>query len=185
MIKKFSIFNFQFLKKIGVGLPSTVKNGAGFTLIELLVVISIIGILAGLTLSSYSGAQKQARDSQRRSDLNQYRNALEVYAGANNLKYPGYTTRAVASTTLCSKLSAMMSSCPADPQATGVYNYRSDIGNAGDPTSTVFVLWVKMETGGCWEVCSGGKTGKITNPTITTCPDDGGGNGDVSGTCQL
>ena len=87
MIKKFSIFNFQFLKKIGAGLPSTVKNGAGFTLIELLVVISIIGILAGLTLSSYSGAQKQARDTQRKADLTQLKTALEAYYSARNA-YP-------------------------------------------------------------------------------------------------
>jgi len=50
----------------------------GFTLIELLVVISIIGILASLTLVSYTGAQKQTRDTQRRSDLNQYRNACQL-----------------------------------------------------------------------------------------------------------
>ena len=60
---------------------------SGFTLIELLVVISIIGILAGLTLSSYSGAQKQARDSQRKADLTQLKTALEAYYSAN-MAYP-------------------------------------------------------------------------------------------------
>lgn len=152
----------------------------GFTLIELLVVISIIGILAGLTLSSYSGAQKQARDSQRKSDLNQYRNALEVYAGANGLKYPGYTTRTTASSTtgLCAttRLGNMMSSCPADP-TTGTYYYRSNGDNTGNPTATQFVLWVQVETGGCWEVCSTGKTGKLA-----TCPS---GASDANGTCQV
>jgi len=59
----------------------------GFTLIELLVVISIIGILAGLTLSSYSGAQKQARDTQRKADLTQLKTALEAYYSARNA-YP-------------------------------------------------------------------------------------------------
>jgi len=61
------------------------KNG--FTLIELLVVISIIGILAGLTLTSYSGAQKQARDTKRKSDLVNMRTALEAYYVSYNA-YP-------------------------------------------------------------------------------------------------
>lgn len=149
---------------------------SGFTLIELLVVISIIGILAGLTLSSYSGAQKQARDSQRRSDLNQYRNSLEVYAGANNLKYPINAARTAAATMCTASLSSIMSSCPVDPvPATYTYYYRTNA------AGTQFVLWGEIETGGCWEVCSTGKTGKLT-----TCPDDvAGGNGDSDGTCQV
>jgi prepilin-type N-terminal cleavage/methylation domain-containing protein len=159
MLKKSPVANYQSL-----------ITKRGFTLIELLVVISIIGILAGLTLSSYSGAQKQARDSQRRSDLNQYRNALEVYAGANNLKYPGYNNE-VQSTTLCRQLSAVMSSCPADPLTTQYYYYRSDgVDNTGDATATQYILWATLETGGCWEVCSNGKTGKVpTPPTSSGC----------------
>ena len=144
----------------------------GFTLIELLVVISIIGILAGLTLSSYSGAQKQARDSQRRSDLNQYRNSLEVYAGANNLKYPSYITAGYSAVTMCeNKLTNMMSSCPADPTTpTYVYYYISDGTGSGTVTGTQFILSATMETGGYWEVCSTGKTGKVAAaPTDSTC----------------
>lgn len=154
------------------------KFKSGFTLIELLVVISIIGILAGLSLSSYTGAQKQARDSQRRSDLNQYRNALEVYAGANNLKYPILASRSTASTDLCTALgTSIISSCPSGPLATDAYYYRSDA------TGDTFVLWTEVETGGCWEVCSTGKVGKLT---AATCPDAvGGGNGDANGTCQV
>ena len=63
----------------------------GFTLIELLVVISIIGVLAGMSLVSYSTAQKQARDTERRSDLAQYRNGLANYAANNSGLYPTST----------------------------------------------------------------------------------------------
>lgn len=151
----------------------------GFTLIELLVVISILGILAGLTLSSYSASQKQARDSERRSDLNQYRNSLEVYAGANNMKYPGFTTRASAFTTLCPELSGLIGSCLIDPLPTEeyYYRYRSNGDNSGDATATQYVLWAKLETGACWEVCSGGKTGKLA-----ACP---AADGDADGACQV
>src|SRR3989344_5757528 len=50
----------------------------GFTLIELLVVITIIGILAGLALTSYSGAQARSRDARRKQDLAAIKKALQL-----------------------------------------------------------------------------------------------------------
>lgn len=68
-------------------IPKYIKN-KGFTLIELLVVISIIGILASITMTSLEGSRAKARDSYRIQSLIQVRNALEMYAGDNNGKYP-------------------------------------------------------------------------------------------------
>ncbi len=51
----------------------------GFTLIELLVVISIIGVLASITLVSLDNAKKKAQDSVRKSDMKQLEMALEMY----------------------------------------------------------------------------------------------------------
>ena len=51
----------------------------GFTLIELLVVISILGLLASLLISNVTGARERARDSQRKSDLLQIKEALRMY----------------------------------------------------------------------------------------------------------
>jgi len=132
-----------------------VKNKA-FTLIELLVVISIIGILASLALTSYSRAQKQARDTQRKSDLNQYRNALEQYASTSGGVYhiypgsSGYTL-----TNLCGSgaiLENFMSLCPEDPinSTPYVYLYRSNA------LGTEYVLWANLETADYWYVCSSG-----------------------------
>ena len=51
----------------------------GFTLIELLIVLSIMGVLATLGFQSFTASQKKARDAQRKSDLNQIQEALELY----------------------------------------------------------------------------------------------------------
>lgn len=59
-----------------------------FTLFELLVSISIIGILVAVASTSYSGAQKKARDSRRMEDLNGVQKALEQYYSVNAYSYP-------------------------------------------------------------------------------------------------
>ena len=50
-----------------------------FTLIELLVVIAIIGSLSALFLPNFMAVRERARDSQRKSDLNQIQKAFELY----------------------------------------------------------------------------------------------------------
>lgn len=50
----------------------------GFTLVELLVVIAIISILAVIGVSVYSGAQGQARDGKRRSEINTIAKSIET-----------------------------------------------------------------------------------------------------------
>ena len=71
-------------------------NQKGFTLIELLIVITIIGILASLTLASYGNAQAKARDGVRKSDLAQMKRALELSKsdcqGSAYYPYMGSTT---------------------------------------------------------------------------------------------
>ena len=51
----------------------------GFTLIELLLVIGILGILAAIGLSTFSGAIIKGKDGRRKSDLSQIAKALELY----------------------------------------------------------------------------------------------------------
>ena len=60
----------------------------GFTLIELLVVIAIIGILAGLVITSMSGAKTAARDARVKSDIDQTRATAEIYK-VNHGNYEG------------------------------------------------------------------------------------------------
>lgn len=160
--------------------PLTLKSG--FTLIEMLVVISLIGILAALALVSFGGAQKQARDTTRKSDLKQYQTSLEVYGNLANGLYPAVTGSAVdASTVLCGYLNSKLEpdiSCSEDPKntsdATFVYRYISTAGTAGSATATNYVLWAKLEGKSVTTylvACSNGKIGTTTTaPSSSTCP---------------
>lgn len=116
--------------------PSTINHfRPGFTLIELLITISIIGILAALTLSSYGSAQAKARDGIRKSDLAQIKRALElVKADCGGAYYPYITDAQIQSgstlTALLSQSGATtpvpyMSPVPKDPQNSGsqIYAY--------------------------------------------------------------
>lgn len=57
--------------------PLTINQG--FTLIELLVVMAILGILATVLVGGFQSAQFRGRDAQRKSDLKQLSNALELF----------------------------------------------------------------------------------------------------------
>lgn len=63
------------------------KNQSGFTIVELLIVIVIIGILAGLVISTFVGVQQKARNSERQTDINSISGQLEAYY-AKNSGYP-------------------------------------------------------------------------------------------------
>lgn len=63
------------------------KNKSGFTLIELLVVMSIIALLATISLVAIQGVRESTRNSRRKSDLETIRKALEFYRADCNY-YP-------------------------------------------------------------------------------------------------
>ncbi len=145
------------------------KSKIGFTLIELLVVISIIGILATLLIARYGMAEKSARDTQRKSDLNQYRIALENYALTNDGKYTTLPAGTAFADTLCTDgdkpLAVFMATCPKDPlnptnnNTLRSYYYRSINGSQ----YVMFVVGGLEQQGQTWVVCSNGRVGLATN----------------------
>ena len=91
----------------------------GFTIIELLITIVVIGILASITIFSYTGIQQQARDSRRDSDIVQLKIAIEKYR-ADTGAYPEVCTTdgaACVISLLSTPLASYLSPIPHDPTA--------------------------------------------------------------------
>ncbi len=63
------------------------RKEQGFTIVELLIVIVVIGILAALVVTTFSGIQQKARDSERETDIKAVHGQLEAYY-AQNGRYP-------------------------------------------------------------------------------------------------
>ena len=66
---------------------SQMRKQSGFTIVELLIVIVVIGILAGLVVTTFSGVQKSARDKERQTDVKAIHGQLEAYYATNG-RYP-------------------------------------------------------------------------------------------------
>lgn len=63
------------------------RNQQGFTIVELLIVIVVIGILAALVITTFTGIQQKARDTERETDIKAIHGQVEAYY-AQNGKYP-------------------------------------------------------------------------------------------------
>ena len=59
----------------------------GFTIVELLIVIVVIGILAALVITTFTGIQKKARDTERTTDVKALHGQIEAYFAQNGY-YP-------------------------------------------------------------------------------------------------
>ena len=66
------------------------QKQSGFTSVELLIVIVIIGILAGLVITTFVGIQARGRDSERQTDLKAIQGQLEAFY-ADKGYYPNAT----------------------------------------------------------------------------------------------
>ena len=63
------------------------KNQAGFTIVELLIVVIVIGILAGLIITTFTDFKQKDRNKERQKDVKTLQVGIEGYY-AQNGKYP-------------------------------------------------------------------------------------------------
>ena len=55
------------------------KRQEGFTIVELLIVIVVIGILAALVITTFTGIQQRARNTERETDIKAIHGQVEAY----------------------------------------------------------------------------------------------------------
>ena len=104
MLMSFLKKGFTLISKACKGFTLISKACQGFTLIELLVAMSILAILSTIAMASFRSTQMRGRDVQRKSDLKQISNALEMYYNDKKM-YPG------------SNVAGQILGCPSAPVA--------------------------------------------------------------------
>lgn len=110
------------------------KKQTGFTIVELLIVIVVIGILAAIVITTFTGVQKRARDSERKSDLQALSSQMEVYF-ADNSKYPTLANMN-DSAWRSANLKGLKAEALADPSAPGTQSLAATAPAADSATYT-------------------------------------------------
>lgn len=143
----------------------------GFTLLELVVVMAIIALLATLVLAALSGAQKGARDTRRKSDLNQYKSALAQFNGTYQT-YPDDGGSCIGSPTGITATTAPYGNAGQNLQTGGFLNQFIGAPQAGGTgyqyygycfrtvgSDKEFTMWTRLERSGRY-FCVGPSTSK-------------------------
>jgi prepilin-type N-terminal cleavage/methylation domain-containing protein len=143
----------------------------GFTLIELLVALTIIAILAAISIFGTQGIREQGRDAKRKSDLETIRSGLETYKSDCNvypasLTFGGSLNGGGPPPPSCAVANQYMAKIPTDPQdPSSTYAYTRGM------SQTTYVLCAKLEqapnpamdVSGCGS-CNGTCNYKVVSP---------------------
>jgi len=62
-----------------MSIDNFLKNKSAFTYIELLIVVTVILVMSGVGMVSFSSFSQKSRDNRRRTDIEMIRNALNLY----------------------------------------------------------------------------------------------------------
>ena len=99
----------------------------GFTLVELLVVMGVIGVMAGIVVAAINPLRQfqRGRDSQRKADVAQVQQALEMWRADNGV-YPDTSTLSTCGGSLVFSGVTYLRRIPCDPSnTTHAYTYSS------------------------------------------------------------
>ena len=141
------------------------KRQSGFTIVELLIVIVVIGILAALVITTYSGIQAKARNAKRQTDMQDVQTQLEAYFQAAG-NYPSYADLNNASWR-STNMKSLDDGALTDPQATS-----TSLGNSSTPTAKVYE-YVPEDSTGSSANCEATDT-TCTQYTLTATLEGGG-----------
>ena len=111
------------------------RNSRGFSLVELIVVIAIISFVVATFFPNFMAARQRSRDTQRKSDMDSIKQALELYKLDKNP--PVYPTTGAFDASMCGQCWSSGGSCtgniymrriPCDPGsvAPSPYLYEAD-----------------------------------------------------------
>jgi prepilin-type N-terminal cleavage/methylation domain-containing protein len=144
---------------MGIKKPKVHSFLKGFTVIELVIVISIIAILAGITIVGYNGWKNTALAAQVKSDLNGEAAAMESYRTFNNA-YP----TALSSITSFTPSTNDTLTLSSDSTAT---NYCIDAYNTNNPSTTFYLASETKDQGALSGTCATrpGSSGTPATPT--------------------
>ncbi len=107
----------------------------GFSLIELLVAIAIMAVLLAIVLPNYLGARERARDSKKKSELNQLKTALRLYYN-DFQRYPPVASCGTALGNMSGCKNGGTSCCPCKE---GVYDFATSTDSNCDTVSTIYM----------------------------------------------
>jgi prepilin-type N-terminal cleavage/methylation domain-containing protein len=146
------------------------QKNQGFTIVELLIVIVVIGILAGLVITTYNGIQQKARNTERTTDLKTFQSQLEAYY-ANNGRYPANSdlggTSATNVTFIAGNMKGMDKETMRDPKgASGDFSLNTGATTGGNKYTYAPTPAACDDTG----------TNDCTSYTLTAVPEGGGSN---------
>ncbi len=139
------------------------RNQQGFTIVELLIVIVVIGILAALVITTFTGIQQKARDTERETDIKAIHGQVEAYY-AQEGKYPTLANLN-DSTWRGTHMKGLDPEALKDPKGSG-----QTLANAAGSNTYSYVA----TPSGCDNGDNGGTGGDCTGYTLTATKEVGG-----------
>ena len=143
------------------------KRDRGFTIVELLVVIVVIGILAAITIVSYTGITNKANTTKALSNAQAVQTVAETIAADNASAYPA-TAAAFATGSTTTKLPAGISVIPGLPGVGGVFTGTDPLIALDAATKLKTVTWACSSVAAVSPSCSNLNGGRITFWDFTT-----------------
>lgn len=141
----------------------SLKKQQGFTIVELLIVIVVIGILAALVITTFTGIQQRARNTERETDIKAVHGQLEAYFA----QYGVYPTLAHLNDDTWRAISTNIPGL--DEGALHAPNQTADVAAAASATEYGYAV----TPAGCDDVV-GGATADCADYTLTANLEGGG-----------